>query len=171
MSRASIPVDMDLLKECIAEVEIAGPLTKQSALFEAVALLMITRGHSPIQPHIVRLRVEAFKIEVKTKKARNVGAKAEKENTEEIVEETNETVSNFTPFVHPPSRPQAKRGDFSFVPIGTGFKTIAEKAMRGNLQAAIDWKCGECVGWDAEEVRLCVCDSCPLWQFRSCLAK
>ncbi len=41
------------------------------------------------------------------------------------------------------------------------------KAMRGkSMQAAIKAHCGECVGWDRNEVTECVSYACPLYLYR-----
>jgi len=47
------------------------------------------------------------------------------------------------------------------------YKRLYDKALkRGNLRAAVDCQCLECVGWVYKEVRLCTDLACPLYVHR-----
>ena len=46
------------------------------------------------------------------------------------------------------------------------YKTVYDKAVKGNRVSGIKAFCLECVCWEREEVRLCTSPECPLYAVR-----
>lgn len=167
MARVKIEVDRKLLFSCIQEVEKDGPLTNQNLLWEAVAELYNKQAKVPITPAVVGLRAKEWSIPLKTvpgKRGRQKGSGN----------------PAFLAAARAAKGPRKSRGEkfagnasiadhnqqlIQIVPAS--FRSLAERAAKGSMKAAVVLHCVQCTGYDRKSVKHCTSNgSCPLWAYR-----
>lgn len=155
--RTPTPVNKELLRDCITEVEQSGPCKNFSDLHHKVAKLYNSKSDKSISHSVVGLRIKEWKIEVKTqkgKKGRRPGqkisgvprqSKAEKFEQSKMAQEVLKALSDRTP---------------------KNLQHIVQQIANGSRSAAVKLHCLECVGYNYAEMRECTAKACPLFLFR-----
>ena len=165
MAKKTTPVDRPKLVQCIQEAEKDGVLANQSELFKKVAeLYNATEEGKGITHSIVGLRVKEWDLEVQTPKGRrglgpmsdeqkaamqaargNRKSKAEKFAESDTVQKILSELKEMTP---------------------ERFHPLVESIRKGSRSAAVKLHCLECSGFQTKEVKLCACNTCPMYLFR-----
>lgn len=148
MGRKQLPINIELLRKTVVDLEAAGPLANQSVLFGEIAKRM-PEGYAP---HVYRCRLVSEHIPFitpKGKRGREKGAsplgdiKAAPKRSK--------------------LRPDVKALLLRIVPVA--YRGLVGRAEHSN-KALLALKCLECVDWQREEVRHCQCFDCPLHSIR-----
>lgn len=145
MGRKAIDIPKHVLSEALIKAETEKTWPNHNQLFQHLA------EQFNCAPIIVRNRIQAFGLEIKTPK----GKKGRQAGT---------TIAGV------PRTRKGKANDYK-IALGMvfnrdGMEARVNKASKGSLKSAVALKCFECSGFQKKEVRLCTCVSCPLWAYR-----
>jgi hypothetical protein len=162
MGRKTIEINLDLLKKTIEEVEAAGPLANLSALYKQVSDAMLTKGETAINPQLVRLRIEALRIPVKTLKGRKGRAPGQKVDLGSIPNRSGRQMRAEVRSALLAVGPSNQKGQISRL----RYTKILNRASKGSLKARLTLKCLECANFQQEEVRNCGGVDCVLYDIR-----
>lgn len=172
--KTSIEVDRPRLESILKDIEKDGPLANRTLLYNEIAR-RYSEGGTSISASVVYLRIEDWKLECKTPKAklRNVGAKPVVVDDTEVQAEEARLLKEQVHYGKQGTREQNSIGmrhmvkDHKFKGGIALVKRIEGKnGKRGSAMAAIKLNCLQCCGFEKKEVKYCTCPGCPLFRFR-----
>ena len=158
MPRIATVVDKTRLVNVIAQAEANGPFTTRNELYEKSAELY---GDGKVSPSVVYLRIKEWGINVKTP----IGKRGRKDmggNHGIRVPRADKFKSS----VEKKSALAALRTDVAYFKDSKKYLPVVARVAEGSMKAAVKLKCLDCCAYDKEEVKHCVCTSCPLFLFR-----
>lgn len=170
MARTELPVDREILEASIKAVEKATKFPNQNALHHAACEEYNKRAAKkklpPITFSVVMLRINAWKIAVKTPKGKRGRASMTPEQKAAMAEgRKNRKGGRKAKFA---KNPQLQE-HFAKLREKTPdrFKHLVDAAENGSASAARKHHCLQCCGYETKEVRLCSSiGSCPEFPYR-----
>lgn len=172
MARVAVVVDREKLVASIHTVEKNGPMNTRSELYEKVAKeynLSVGNSKLEITPSIVMLRIDQFKLTVKTpvgQRGRKTGDKMTDEHKAKLAEGRKNRVpgGRKTKFQNNPEIKQALQDLQKSVP--ETFLPIVDRIVNGSVTSAVKLMCLQCSNFQRVEVKECQMTDCALYAFR-----
>ena len=169
MARKTVPVDRDALVAAIAHVEgkdgYSGGKTEMCKA-AAEQYNKVVNPSKPITHSVVYLRIEEFKIPIKTKaKKRGRGKMTDEQKA--AMQAGRAASKGKTKAQKFAADPVAQR-NFQLLRDRTPerFHPVIDKVEEGSRTAAVKLACLECSNFQTVEIRECPCEQCPLFMFR-----
>lgn len=171
MAKTAFPVDRKKLEASIVEAEAGGPLANRSALHIAVeGIYNLKEPPKQITSAVIGLRIKEWSLSCATpigKRGRAKGesfggVKGKRTSRSEKFQKNPKVISGF--------KKLRKELSVKFQDGKPAFPSSALSMMNrlesGSMKAAVALKCLDCAGGSILDVKLCNCNSCPLFAFR-----
>lgn len=155
MARTEIPVDKDILIQCITEAESNGPLKNESALWNKLSELYKVKTGVDVEWGVMRLRVNSWKLDKQTKKGKR----------------GRQSLSPEQKVAMQAGRQNREKGskasfDAMYSIYDKKWHPVIKKAEKGNIKARVKLKCLDCSCQQPVEIRLCTLIDCSLHDIR-----
>jgi hypothetical protein len=157
--KKSIPIDEQVLRTIISDLEDKEKFDNQSALFKRVAQEYTAKTGISVTHGVIYLRIKQFKIELKTKKSKLDPTKfrerinnAIQSNDDSIKPTAKQTVGQL--LLYADAKEKLK------------YEKLAKSVLRGSRKAAIKLNCLACANFQSAEVRECQVNTCPMYLYR-----
>lgn len=169
MARQMTEVSRNTLERAIRVAEENGPLKNLDALWTAACELYNSYDvPKPITKSVVMLRATGWKLETKTKpgkKGRAAGVPLSEEQKAAMQAGRGARKPRAEKFASQPELVEGFEELRNEVP--ERFLPLVDKlTKKGSMRAAVALKCLDCCAYQPVEIRLCACNSCPLFAFR-----